>query len=121
MLGHEDTRLGHLQQLLLSIGINGQLADHLAAQNANDNLSELAEELGIFEDTKTQARLTGDRDNEVAMSRGRQALDKVGRHLFGSALGAGWANSGLATEWNGELNVASATRETRDAQIWVTT
>ncbi|MFA7484246.1 MAG: hypothetical protein WC314_27375, partial [Vulcanimicrobiota bacterium] len=40
-------------------------------------------------DTKTQARLTGDRDNEVAMSRGRQALDKVGRHLFGSALGAG--------------------------------
>ena len=121
MLGHKDAWLGHVQQLLLPVGMNGQLADHLAAQDPNDDLSELAKELGVFEDTKTQAGLARNRDYEVAMSHGWQALDKVGRHLFGSALGAGWANSGLATEWNGELNVASATRETRDAQIWVTT
>jgi hypothetical protein len=52
---------------------------------------------------------------------GRQALDKVGRHLFGSALGTGRANSGLATEGDAELNVASAAREASNAQIWVTT
>jgi hypothetical protein len=101
--------------------MNGQLADHLAAQNPNDNLSELAEELGILEDTQAQARLTRYCDHKVAMTHGWQALDKVGRHLLGSALGAGWTDSGLATKRNAELDVAGAAREASDPQIWVTT
>ena len=92
MLGHKDAWLGHVQQLLLPVGMNGQLADHLAAQDPNDDLSELAKELGVFEDTKTQAGLARNRDYEVAMSHGWQALDKVGRHLLSPALGTGWAN-----------------------------
>ena len=121
MLGHENARLDHVQKLLLPVGMNGQLADHLAAQDPNDDLSELAKELGVFEDTKTQAGLARNRDYEVAMSHGWQALDKVGRHLLSPALGTGWANSGLTTEWNGELNVASAAREASDSQIRVST
>jgi hypothetical protein len=58
VLGHEDTRLGRIQQLLVSITMDGQLPDHLAAQDLNDDLGELAEELGVFENAKTQARLT---------------------------------------------------------------
>ena len=58
---------------------------------------------------------------EVAMSHGWQALDKVGRHLLSPALGTGWANSGLTTEWNCELDVASAAREASDSQIRVST
>ena len=121
MLGHKDAWLGHVQQLLLPVGMNGQLADHLAAQDPNDDLSEFAEELGVFEDTKTQAGLARNRDYEVAMSHGWQALDKVGRHLLSPALGTGWANSGLTTEWNCELDVASAAREASDSQIRVST
>lgn len=31
LLGPQNARLGHIQQLMLSVGMNGQLADHLAA------------------------------------------------------------------------------------------
>ncbi len=101
--------------------MDGQLADHLAAQNAHDNLGEFAKELGVFEDTETQARLARDRDNEVAMADGWQALDLIGRHLLGSALGTRWADPCLAAKRNGELSVAGAAGEASDTQIWVTT
>ena len=111
MLGHENARLDHVQKLL---AVGGQLPNHLAAQDPNDDLSEFAEELGVFEDAKTQARLARDGDYEMAMADGWQPLNEVGRDLLGPALGTGRANPGLATERNGELNVASAARETSD-------
>ena len=86
MLGHQDTRLGHAQQLLLAVGMNGQLADHLTTQNTNDDLSELAEELGLLEDAKAQARLFRNGDNEVTMSYDRQPLNQVGRDRHGLAI-----------------------------------
>ena len=118
MLGHENARLDHVQKLL---AVGGQLPNHLAAQDPNDDLSEFAEELRLLEDAKAQARLFRNGDYEVAMSHGWQALDKVGRHLLSPALGTGWANSGLTTEWNCELDVASAAREASDSQIRVST
>ena len=117
MLGHEDARLDHLQQFLA----DGQLPNHLAAQDPDDDLSEFAEELGIFEDAKAQARLARDGDYEMAMADGRQALNKVGRDLLGSALGTGRADPGLATERNGQLDIASAAREASDSKIRVAT
>ena len=117
-MGHENARLDHVQKLL---AVGGQLPNHLAAQDPNDDLSEFAEELGVFEDAKTQARLARDGDYEMAMADGWQPLNEVGRDLLGPALGTGRANPGLATERNGELNVASAARETSDPKIWVPT
>ena len=118
MLGHENARLDHVQKLL---AVGGQLPNHLAAQDPNDDLSEFAEELRLLEDAKAQARLFRNGDNEVAMTNDRQPLNEVGRDLFGPALGTGRASPGLATERNSEFNVASAAREASDPQIGVPT
>lgn len=114
MLSHEDARLDHVKKLL---AVGGQLPSHLAGQDPNDDPSEFAEELGILEDAKAQARLARDGDYEITMANGRQAFKKVGRCLLGSALSTGRANSGLAALWDSELIVARAAREASDSKF----